>query len=90
MILYAPWCRLKLTEILSAKIVIFWKTDERQQRYTITLHPTGQDVEQKFLKLLFGTPVSEFRQPARIFQNQKRYIVKAVRFIFGEVVDDTP
>jgi hypothetical protein len=77
-----------LTEILSAKIVIFWKIDDRQNRYTVSLHSGGQDVEQTFLKLLFGTPMSEFKQPVRIFQEQKRYIVKAIRFIFGEVVDD--
>jgi hypothetical protein len=79
-----------LAEILSAKIVVFWKTDDRPTRYTVTLYTGGQDLENAFFRMFFGTASGEFRQPARIFQDQKRYIVKAVRFIFGEVVDDVP
>lgn len=74
--------RPNLTEIMEAPIVIFWEVEGRSDRYSIALYEDIRAVE-KFLTrmLLLGSVDLPRRRIGRIFMEQKRLRIKAVKLV---------
>lgn len=82
--------RPPLEKIMAAPVVVFWKSRHKKKAadelWTVTLHADMAALEHHFTSLLFRVTVKPLDKIAvRIFQNQKRVILKGVRFIFNEV-----
>lgn len=81
--------RPPLEKIMTAPVVVFWKSRNQKmsadELWTVTLHADMTALEQHFTSLLFRVTVKPIDKIAvRIFQNQKRVVLKGVRFIFNE------
>lgn len=80
--------RPKLGEILSSPVVVFWADESKADKYFITLHADLQDIERHLLRLVFRTSIQvPKRRIVRIFEHQKRIIVKRVRLTFDQAPD---
>jgi hypothetical protein len=76
--------RPKLSQILASPVVVFWKSIEsKDNRYTVTLHNDLNAVEKHLYRTLFLDTEPPKKRPARIFQNQKRMMIKAVQIVFA-------
>lgn len=77
--------RPKLADVLAAPVVVFWKSNANDDRWTITLHDDLRAVEMHFLKMLFRSSINPpDKRVFRIYHNQKRVIIKHVRVFFAE------
>jgi hypothetical protein len=82
--------RPSLEEILAAPVVTFWRTlkEGKQSPYTVKLYQDLKDVEKYLTRLLFRSGVTPPQESlARIYANQQRITVRAVRILFQEVND---
>lgn len=82
--------RPPLEKIMAAPVVVFWKSRHQKKSadelWAVTLHADMAALEQHFTSLLFRVTVKPIDKIAvRIFQNQKRVVLKGVRFVFSEV-----
>lgn len=77
--------RPKLAAILDPPVVVFWRSNENPDVWTITLHSDLKDVEAVMLKMLFRSSVNPpTKRPFRIFRNRKRMIIRSIHVIFAE------
>lgn len=77
--------RPKLAEILNSPVVVFWRSNKKQDLWTITLHAELKQIETYFLKLLFRSSIQPINKSVlRIFKDQKRVVIRGVNIIFGE------
>lgn len=77
--------RPSLQAILDSPVVTFWRPldKKRGDRYTITLYNDLHEIEQMYTQLLFRSSVQPpIARLARLYVNQERYAVKAVRIQF--------
>jgi hypothetical protein len=81
--------RPDLVQILQSPVVVFWKSvdpKKENQPPTITLHDNLQDLEQHFSKIILRSAAGYPDETvARMYENQKRVIVKGLRVVFGLV-----
>ncbi|HLU10391.1 MAG TPA: hypothetical protein VK003_12030 [Oceanobacillus sp.] len=83
--------RPSLEAIMQAPVVTFWRTLKEGKRppYTIKLYQDLKDVERYLTRLIFRSSVNPPQETlARIYANQKRITVRAVRILFQEVNED--
>lgn len=75
--------RPKLSEIMEAWVVIFWRHDRRDPGYRITLHKGAEEIHEYVTNLLLS---SKTRQPvprlARLYVKQQRVKIKGVKLVF--------
>jgi hypothetical protein len=87
--------RPDLVDILSAPVVVFWKSDEKAAnppkrttnngRYTISLHLDLHEIEEHLIKLIMrGNLESPKQRIIAIFKDQKRVRVKGVKIEFSQ------
>lgn len=75
-----------LSAILSAQVVVFWREEGKDERNTVTLHKDLGSLEEYFSQLLFRSHVEAPRKrPVRIYENQRRIIIKGVRVEFVSI-----
>jgi hypothetical protein len=81
--------RPDLIHILQSPVVVFWKSvdpKKENQPPTITLHDDLQALEQHFSKIILRSAAGYPDEVvARMYENQKRVIVKGLRVVFGQV-----
>lgn len=76
--------RPNLTDILNTPVVVFWAVESKDERYQVTLHLDLREIEKHFYQMLFRAQLkSPRRRPVRIFEYQRRMIVKDVRILFA-------
>ena len=79
--------RPKLDEIRKTPVVAFWRpSDDKDDRWTITLHENLFDLEKYFTRLLVRSNVEPpKRRVVKIFKDGKAVIVRGVKILFQEV-----
>jgi hypothetical protein len=75
--------RPKLAEVMSARIVAFWRDNRRDPGYRITLHQNSGEI-QKFVTdlVLDSNTRAPTRRLARLYVEKKRIRIKGVKLIF--------
>jgi len=75
--------RPKLVEIMSARIVAFWRENRRDPGYRITLHQDTKEIQRYVTEILLNVNTrTPNRRLARLFVEQKRIKIKGVKLIF--------
>lgn len=78
-----------LEQIMDAPVVTFWRPMHKRDknlRYKIRLHTSLKDVERYYTKLMFRSGIEQPKETiARIYVEQERYTVQAVRILFKQV-----
>jgi hypothetical protein len=77
--------RPKLNAILESPVVVFWRSEDDNEKWIISLHSDLKQVEMHFLKMLFRSSIQPPNKTVfRIFKDQKRVVIKGINIIFGE------
>ena len=80
--------RPSLEAIMASPVVTFWRSvkEGKNPPFTVRLYSDLKDVEKYLTRLLFRSSIEEPQERlARIYANQKRVTVRAVRILFQEV-----
>ena len=74
-----------LLDILNTPVVVFWKSTEKDDPETITLHQDLDEIRKHFVRILIASHKnSPKKRISRIFEDQQRIAIKDVQVIFGK------
>jgi len=75
--------RPKLADIMSARIVAFWRENRLDPGYRITLHQDTKEIQRHVTEILLNVNTrTPSRRLARLFVEHKRIKIKGVKLIF--------
>jgi len=77
--------RPSLEQIMNTQVVVFWRSHKRrEERYTISVYATLDDVEAYLTKLLFRAAINPPAQIlSRIYASKRRMHITGVTINFG-------
>jgi len=74
-----------LGDIMGSPVVAFWKHNDDDGLFRITLHDDLAEIEKYFLRMLFTSQSGAMDQKlSRVYKNQKRMAIKGVKIEFDE------
>lgn len=75
--------RPKLSDIMTARIVAFWRYSRRDPGYRVTLHNDSREIHKYVTDMVLNVNTrTPNRRLARLYVEQKRIKIKGVKIIF--------
>jgi len=78
--------RPSLSDLLNRPVVVFWSSNDKTGRYTVSVHDHIDELHPILLDMILASKVtaSSTRRLSRIFVKQKPVTVKGVKLIISE------
>jgi hypothetical protein len=77
--------RPDLVEVLNSPVVVFWQSNSKDERPTITLYRNLDELESYFQRILFASNAKPpDRRVLRIFKGQKPVLARGIKVIFSD------
>lgn len=78
--------RPSLADLLNRPVVVFWSSNDKSGRFTVTVHDHVEELNPILLDMILASKVtpSSKRQLSRIFVKQKSVTIKGVKLIISD------